>query len=67
MAKPGHTLARPGHYLEEDAAPSVKVRQHAHITCSLTQALITRPQSHTGGYDSTRQKCRIDSTEAPPP
>ena len=53
-AKPGHALERPGHYLEEDAAPSVKVRQHAHVTRSLPQALITRPQSHTGRYDSTR-------------
>ena len=53
-AKPGHALARPGHCLERDANPSVKVRQHAHVTCSLAQALITRPQRHTGGYDSTR-------------
>ena len=53
-AKPGHALARPGHYLEEDAAPSVKVRQHAHIMRSLPQALITSPQRHTGRYDSTR-------------
>ena len=47
-------LARPGHRLERDANPSVKVRQHAHVTCSLAQALIARPQRHTGGYDSTR-------------
>ena len=53
-AKPGHALARPGHYLEEDADSSVKVRQYAHVTRSLAQALITRPQRHTGGYDSTR-------------
>lgn len=60
-------LARPGHCLEEDAEPSVKVRQHAHVTRGLPQALITRPQRHTGGYESTRQKCHIDSAEAPPP
>ena len=30
------TLARPGYCLEEDAEPSVKVRQHAHVTCGLT-------------------------------
>ena len=66
-AKPGHALARPGHCLEEDAAPSVKVRQYAHVTRSLAQALITRPQRYTGGHDNTRQKCHIDSTEAPPP
>ena len=47
--------------------PSVKVRQHAHVTRSLAQALITSPQRHTGGYESTRQKCHIDSAEAPPP
>ena len=52
--KPGHALARPGYRLEEDAAPSVKIRQHAHITRSLPQALITSPQRHTGRYDSTR-------------
>ena len=66
-AKPGHALARPGHCLEEDAAPSLKVRQHAHVTCSLAQAFITRPQRHTRGHESTRQKCHIDSTETPPP
>jgi len=53
-SKPGHTLARPGHCFKEDAESSVKVRQHAHITRSLPQALITSPQRHTGGYDSTR-------------
>ena len=66
-AKPGHALARPGHCFEEDTDPSVKVRQHAHVTRSMAQALIARPQHHTGGYESTRQKCHIDSTEAPPP
>ena len=66
-AKPGHTLAHPGHRLVEDADPSVKVRPHAHVTRSLPQALITSPQRHTGGYDSTRHKRHIDSTEAPPP
>lgn len=54
-AKPGHTRARPGHRLEEDAAPSVKVRQHAHVTRSLAQALVTRPQRYTGTHDNTRQ------------
>ena len=53
-AKPGHTLGHPGLCLEEDADPSVKVRQHAHVTPSMAQALITRPQRHTGGYESTR-------------
>ena len=66
-AKPGHTLARPGYCLEEDANPSVKARQHAHIACSLAQALITRPQRHTGGYDDARQERRIDSTESSTP
>ncbi len=66
-ARPGHALARPNHCLEEDAEPSVKVRQHAHVTRSLPQALITRPQHHTRGYDSTRHKRHVDSTEAPPP
>ena len=66
-AKPGHALARPGHCLEEDAEPSVKVRQYAHVARCLPQALITRPQRHTGGHDDTRQKCHIDSAEAPPP
>ena len=61
------TLSPLGLHLEEDAEPSVKVRQHAHVTCSLAQALITRPQRHTGGYDSTRHKRHVDSTEAPPP
>ena len=65
-AKPGHALARPGHGLVS-AYSSVKVRQHAHVTCSLAQALITSPQRHTGGHDSTRQERHIDSTEAPPP
>ena len=34
-AKPGHALARPGHGLVS-AHSSVKVRQHAHVTCGLT-------------------------------
>ena len=66
-AKPGHALARPGHRLEEDTDSSVKVRQHAHVACSLSQALITSPQRHTGGYESTRQERRVDSTEPPAP
>ena len=67
IAKPGHTLARPGRCLVQSSPTSLKVCQHAHVTCSLAQALITRPQRHTGGYDSTRQKCHIDCPEAPPP
>ena len=63
----GHALPHPGLYLEEDAESSVKVRQHVHVTRSLPQALITSPQCHTGGYESTRQKCHINSAEAPPP
>ena len=65
--RPGHALARPGYCHQEDTEPSVKVRQHAHVTRSLPQALITRPQHHTGGYDGTRHKRHVDSTEAPPP
>ena len=61
------TLARPGYCLEEDAEPSVKVRQHAHVTRSLAQALIARPQRHTGGHDDARQERRVDRTETPPP
>ena len=59
-------LARPGHGLVS-AYSSVKVRQHTHVTCGLTQALVTRPQQHAGGHDDTRQERRVDSTEAPPP
>lgn len=59
-------LARPGHGLVS-AHSSVKVRQHAHVTCGLTQALIARPQRHTGGHDYARQERRVDSAEAPAP
>ena len=59
-------LARPGHG-HVSAYSSVKVRQHTHVTCGLAQALVTRPQRHTGGHDNARQERHIDSAEAPPP
>ena len=63
-ATPGHAPARPGLVRMRT---SVKLRQHAHVTCGLTQALIARPQRHAGGHDDARQECRIDSTEPPAP
>ena len=60
------TLARPGHRLV-NAHSSVKLRQHAHVTCGLTQALIACPQRHAGGHDDARQERRVDSTEPPAP